>query len=303
MQVAALLRSKVRILPFLAMFSLITPLTLAQHGAGGGRAAVGGTRSASGSAGFSGGTYGSSGVRGSRLNHSPLDWSISGKSLPGESLRGRALLGRSRLDGSTFGRSRFVPSRFDRYGFPYSSLAFPFFDDLDDSDDPYSTGYPVASALPPFLSLIGRRRSGELTAQDEVRSSSQPLMIEFQNGQYVRVNHSAIGGEAETIAGMPDAGTSRSGEASRPDRAIAMNASGDLPPTTLIFRDGHKEEVRDYAIANGTLYARGDFYTDGYRNKDIKLSSLDIGQTLQANAEQGVKFVLPSSANEVITRP
>jgi hypothetical protein len=71
----------------------------------------------------------------------------------------------------------------------------------------------------------------------------------------------------------------------------------------LVFRDGHKEEVRDYSIADGVLYARGDFYTDGYWNKNISLSSLDVAQTLQANAERGVKFVLPSAPNEVITRP
>ena len=38
----------------------------------------------------------------------------------------------------------------------------------------------------------------------------------------------------------------------------------DLPPALLVFRDGHTEEVRDYTIADGILYARGDFYTDGY---------------------------------------
>jgi hypothetical protein len=83
----------------------------------------------------------------------------------------------------------------------------------------------------------------------------------------------------------------------------AATPAQDLPPVVLVFRDGHSEEVRDYTIADGMLYARGDFYTDGYWNKKIDLFNLDVTQTLQANAAREVKFVLPSSPNEVITRP
>jgi hypothetical protein len=71
----------------------------------------------------------------------------------------------------------------------------------------------------------------------------------------------------------------------------------------LFFRDGHSEEVRDYTIADGILYASGDYYTDGYWNKKINLSALDLARTLQSNAANHVNFVLPSSPNEVITRP
>ena len=77
----------------------------------------------------------------------------------------------------------------------------------------------------------------------------------------------------------------------------------DLPPALLVFRDGHSEEVRDYTIADGVLYARGDYYTDGYWSKKIDLSTLNVSQTLAANAARNVKFVLPASPNEVITRP
>ena len=84
---------------------------------------------------------------------------------------------------------------------------------------------------------------------------------------------------------------------------IASAPASVLPPAVLIFHDGHREEVRDYTIADGTLYARGDYYTDGYWNKKIDLASLNVPQTLQANADRNVKFVLPSSPNEVITRP
>ena len=77
----------------------------------------------------------------------------------------------------------------------------------------------------------------------------------------------------------------------------------ELAPVLLVFRDGHSEEVRNYTIADGILYASGDYYTDGYWNKNIEFSSLNLSQTQQANASRNVRFVLPSSPNEVITRP
>ena len=76
-----------------------------------------------------------------------------------------------------------------------------------------------------------------------------------------------------------------------------------LPAAILIFRDGRSQEVHDYTIADGFLYARGDFYTDGYWNKKIDLAALDLAATMQTNSARNVKFVIPSSPNEVITRP
>jgi len=132
--------------------------------------------------------------------------------------------------------------------------------------------------MDPGISLSNNRQS----------SSSQPLMIELQHGRYVRVSGTAGNGTQEL-------GPSPAIAAASPPR--------DLPPALLIFRDGHSEEVRDYTIADGILYARGDYYTDGYWNKTIALSTLNLAQTLEANATRPVKFILPSSPNEVITRP
>jgi hypothetical protein len=141
--------------------------------------------------------------------------------------------------------------------------------------------------------------------------SSQPLLIELQGGRYVRVTDSAIDGEALPLNLNSNNLNSNSNNAHpKSPRSeftaaplIAATPAPDLPPAILIFRDGHSEEVRDYTIADGSLYARGDYYTDGYWNKKIDLSTLDVTQTLQANANRNVKFMLPSSPNEVITRP
>jgi hypothetical protein len=191
---------------------------------------------------------------------------------------------------------------------PFGSLPFPFFGDSFDPNDIYSTGYPVASEPPPFLMEAVRQLAGSGTnsmsqamsqPNNHQPSSNDPLMIELHNGQYVRVDSPAINGDALPLPLPPN--HSRTSPA--PSPMITRTPSEPLPAAILIFRDGHSEEVRDYTIADGILYARGDFYTDGYWNKKINLATLNIPETLQANDERNVKFVLPSSPNEVITRP
>ena len=134
-------------------------------------------------------------------------------------------------------------------------------------------------------------------------------MIELQNGRYVRLNRTPSNGEALPLAPSPDRAQSEQTQPSKSTRSsstrptiAAASPPHDLPPALLVFRDGHSEEVRDYTIADGILYARGDYYTDGYWNKKIALSTLNVSQTLQANAARHVKFELPSSPNEVIAR-
>jgi hypothetical protein len=188
---------------------------------------------------------------------------------------------------------------------PFGSLPFPFFGDSFNPDDIYSTGYPVASQPPPSLMEAVRQLGGSATASSAQAmspptthqpSSTDPLMIELQNGRYVRVNSAAINGDAEPLNLTPN---HQPNSTHTPPLATASQA---LPSAVLIFRDGHSEEVRDYTIADGILYARGDYYTDGYWSKKIDLASLNVPQTLQANNDRNVKFILPSSSNEVVTR-
>jgi hypothetical protein len=189
--------------------------------------------------------------------------------------------------GSFSGRTAYA-FRFRRSS-PYTSLPFPFFTDSFNPDDIYSTGYPVASQPPLILLQAARTLASPAEYASNEPSIPQPLVIELQNGRYVRVNRTPANGEPLNIAPAP---------------AIATPPPvHDLPPALLLFRDGHSEEVRDYTIADGTLYARGNYYTDGYWTKKIALSTLNVTETLEANTKRNVKFVLPKFPNEVITRP
>jgi hypothetical protein len=78
------------------------------------------------------------------------------------------------------------------------------------------------------------------------------------------------------VANAPEAGKA-------PEPVIAVQ-----PSTILIFKDGHKQEVSNYAIVGTNLFD----LTPGHRLK-IPLSDLDVAATQKANEDQGNDFKLP----------
>jgi hypothetical protein len=158
--------------------------------------------------------------------------------------------------------------------------------------DPFYADYPVAPLTIPPQYLVVQPTTTIDTAPE---ARSEPLMIELQGNRYVR-----FGGRQQPAERGTD---------SPPDyvEAAAAKSSGqaqpELPPTLLIFRDGHREQVPGYAIVGATLYANEDYWQSGHWTKNIELSALNIAATVQANHDNGVKFLLPSAPNEVITRP
>jgi len=137
--------------------------------------------------------------------------------------------------------------------------------------------------------------------RDEPKPAA-PLLIELQGDRYVRRTDGAEGAnpaasKRDSVAeATPATGTSaRSGS--------SMQPHVELPPTLFVFRDGHREESSDYSIVTGVIYARGQYWTNGYWSKQISLSQLDLPATFKANQERGVPFRLPNAPNEVVTRP
>jgi hypothetical protein len=125
----------------------------------------------------------------------------------------------------------------------------------------------------------------------------QPLMIVLDGDHYIRV------GETETSRAQmlePEAFQPSTMPSHPAPQATATPA---IDPVTLIFRDGHREQVTDYTIADGILYSRADYFTDGSWNKKIALASLNLPETVETNLSHGVAFRLPTSPNEVIVRP
>jgi hypothetical protein len=64
--------------------------------------------------------------------------------------------------------------------------------------------------------------------------------------------------------------------------------AADQPQTLLVFKDGHKVEVQNYAIVGDMLYDM----TPGHQRK-VTLADLDIGATVKQNDDRGIDFRLP----------
>jgi hypothetical protein len=167
-------------------------------------------------------------------------------------------------------------------------LGDPFWGSDYASDEPYSyadSGRQVILLQPP-------------AEPEPPQPRVQPLMIELQGDRYVRT-----GGFETADSGVPQVSRSLSSTSSMSLRQVSANAAPVHLPTVLVYRDGHREDVSGYAIIHNVIYARGDYYQDGYWTKNIQLSLLNIPATLKANQDNGVKFILPASPNEVVTRP
>jgi hypothetical protein len=208
----------------------------------------------------------------------------------------RSLMSRPKPDG----HRGFQPSS------PYSSLlsAFGMFSDtsypISSTPDSSTPGYPPAAQAP---NILLQALAPTAAISDHQQPASQPLLIELQGSRYVRLN-----GENPPDNGLayqaPTASTARGSVKIDSNKHVTHEVTArELAPVILVFRDGHSEEVRDYTIVGGAIYARGDFYSDGYWNKKIELSALALPETIKSNHERGVRFVLPGAPNEVITRP
>ena len=118
------------------------------------------------------------------------------------------------------------------------------------------------------------------------KAPAEPLMLELRGDRFVRVGSEDYASENNTFT---------SANSGQPPR--------ELPPAVLVFRDGHKEEVRSYTITGPVIYAAADYWTQGSWTKKIQIADLDVPSTLKLNQERGSNFSLPTGPNEVVVRP
>ncbi len=159
----------------------------------------------------------------------------------------------------------------------------------------YSDFVPGAECPVPAQPLIVVQSAPPATPVPERTSRpSEPLLIELQGDSYIRVS-GAESTETEMIDRPPHGLTKPT--------AVHEVVARPSTPVLLIFRDGHREEVPDYTISGGVLYASGNYYASGAWNRKIDLSSLDLSETIASNQSRGVKFRLPVGPNEVVIGP
>jgi len=67
-----------------------------------------------------------------------------------------------------------------------------------------------------------------------------------------------------------------------------LSPVAESTPTILVFRDGHRTEIRNYAFVGKTLWV----FTE-QRARKIAVSDLDVEVTRRVNAERGVEVPFP----------
>ncbi len=184
----------------------------------------------------------------------------------------------------------FCQQFFFRNRFPFSQPALPY---------PYfysDYGYDSEVAAQPHVAV-----PASAPVQAPPAAPLEPLLIEWQGDHFVRM---AVSQKASTGGqSAPDYSEKSTPRSSSPTRKLAVQPPHELPPAVLVFRDGRKEEVSSYTIMNGTIYSKTDYWTSGSWTRKIQIADLDVPATLKLNHERGLKFVLPSGPNEVVTRP
>ena len=127
---------------------------------------------------------------------------------------------------------------------------------------------------------------------------AQPLLIELRGDRFVQIS-----GDADSQSEMVDR---THVSALGPENNVAAqypSRPSHYTITVLLFRDGHREEVSNYTIVDGVLYASSSYFTAGAWIRKVELSSLDLPETIANNQSHGVQFRLPSAPNEVIVGP
>ncbi len=183
----------------------------------------------------------------------------------------------------------------------------PFFWPVIYQPQPQPPVVVVVQTPPPVVVVVDRE-------DDEDRERREPLVLEWKDGGYVRVTaggESDEAGQDEAIATEEQRRPRRSARVQKPERRAPQplveesappkrEPEPEPPATVLVFRDGRRSEVRNYAIVGELFYDLSDRLP-----RKILLANLDLEATIAANEERGLQFLLPtaSSPNQVITRP
>lgn len=78
--------------------------------------------------------------------------------------------------------------------------------------------------------------------------------------------------------------------ATAPSESAQQPDIADQPRTVLVFKDGRRLEILNYAIAGSTLYDLSDGLT-----RKVALAELDLPATVKQNDDRGVDFQLPAA--------
>jgi hypothetical protein len=84
----------------------------------------------------------------------------------------------------------------------------------------------------------------------------------------------------------------------QPQPTRATPPAAPAPPTTFVYRNGRREDVRSYAIVGQTLWILSEA-----RARKIPLSEIDLEATAKVNEGNGIAFHVPGSRPQPAVQP
>lgn len=127
-------------------------------------------------------------------------------------------------------------------------------------------------------------------AADETDDSADDEDPSYQGGPTVFDRRGAgASSYVPTVNDVPRARVAHAAPAADPP--IASDPEPPQQPTLLVFKDGHTQQVDNYAIVGPTLFD----LTPGHPRR-IALTALDLDATRKQNDDHGVVFQLPPTA-------
>jgi hypothetical protein len=186
----------------------------------------------------------------------------------GPGFRGMVVPSRRHHGSKVVGVPVYVPT----YAYPYAYYPYPYQpEEAEDVVDQNASTVPVQPE-PPARTIFERR------------SSSIPADAQVDNTGDSRYGEHYLDSREATRSAPPSPP-----ESAQDTKSTAAAVNDNLPSTVLVFRDGRRTEVRDYAIVGGNLYELGTAHV----MKKIPLAMLDLEATRKENERNGVDFHLP----------
>ncbi len=191
-------------------------------------------------------------------------------------------------------RTNLIRQRRAQRFFAGSAFAPLFYSDYDSDQG-------TLDAPPPQIIV----QSAQSASPGPAPKPPESLVLELQGDHWVRItNYGQSQSGQSVLPKSPEAPIlTPARPPDTPRRTQVAEPPSELPPAVLVFRDGHKEEIRKYVIMGTTIYASADYWSSGSWTRRVQIAMLDIPATLRLNQERGAKFSFPSGPNEVMIRP
>jgi hypothetical protein len=145
----------------------------------------------------------------------------------------------------------------------------------------YAAGYGYAYGYPYPVVVVP---ADEGPAADEEDQAEPPAQTIYERRPHVRPAPNPT--PAEPVAEP---------EPVQEEQSVAKHhnmspVADDAVPVVLVFKDGHTQEIKNYAIVGDTLYDLGAMVAH-----KIKMADVDVKTTIQKNEDRGVEFSVPAA--------